>query len=508
MKIENQRIGKLQRAVLIRTILPMLVMCVIIDATAILRAKSSLQGELQRSLYATASAVAESYDEMYPGDYRLVQLGGNYVSLYKGETELTEQFAFLDRLREKSGMHISLFFKDARILTTLQDAQGNRYAGSAINAAVSSQMERKQTTLYYEVEIQGELYYACYIPLWNTDGALTGMVATALTSAEIKREAARASRPILLITLLGLLAASFISIRYTSRIVGAIGQIHQFLAGMVGGNLSNTMPDAVLKRRDEIGQTGSDIVRMQNAVRVLVECDPLTTLYNRRYGNAKLRNMQRRSAKTGAPFAIAIADIDFFKKVNDTYGHDAGDEVLKFVAGELKELMGGRGHAIRWGGEEFLLIFEDMQLINAGAALEEFVDRLHGLSVTYGPHTLRVTMTIGLVEGSPKSELEDLIKQADEKLYYGKEHGRDQLVVTMDGAQPCYRMLLVFQQDEKRGDTMITFSDEVLDSENPMQLFAEIAMREAEQESLAEEEEDAPPAEKNKDKDTEEKNDE
>ncbi|MBO6297503.1 MAG: GGDEF domain-containing protein, partial [Lachnospiraceae bacterium] len=300
----------------------------------------------------------------------------------------------------------------------------------------------------------------------------------------------------------------FISIRYTSRIVGAIGQIHQFLAGMVGGNLSNTMPDAVLKRRDEIGQTGSDIVRMQNAVRVLVECDPLTTLYNRRYGNAKLRNMQRRSAKTGAPFAIAIADIDFFKKVNDTYGHDAGDEVLKFVAGELKELMGGRGHAIRWGGEEFLLIFEDMQLINVGAALEEFVDRLHGLRVTCGPHTLRVTMTIGLVEGSPKSELEDLIKQADEKLYYGKEHGRDQLVVTMDGAQPCYRMLLVFQQDEKRGDTMITFSDDVLDSENPMQLFAEIAMREAEQESLAGEEEDAPPAEKNKDKDTEEKNDE
>ncbi|MBR6850390.1 MAG: hypothetical protein IKM88_09165, partial [Lachnospiraceae bacterium] len=93
MKIEKQRIGKLQRAVLIRTILPMLVMCVIIDATAVLREKSSLQEELQRSLYATASAVAESYDEMYPGDYRLVQLGGGYVSLYKGDIELTEQYA-------------------------------------------------------------------------------------------------------------------------------------------------------------------------------------------------------------------------------------------------------------------------------------------------------------------------------------------------------------------------------------------------------------------------------
>ncbi len=510
MKIESQRIGKLQRAVLFRTILPMLVMCIVIDAMAMLQSKASLTQELNRSLYATAASVAESYETMYPGDYRLMQLGGGYVSLYKGDYELTEQYDFLDRLREKTGMHISLFFKDARILTTLQDDAGNRYAGSAINAAVSSQMMRKRQPLYYEVEIGTELYYACYIPLWNADNDLVGMVATAITSAEVKSEAAKASLPILVITVLGLLVASFISVRYTSRIVSAIGQIHKFLSGMVAGNLSNVMPDKVLKRKDEIGQTGGEIVRMQNAVRVLVECDPLTTLYNRRYGNAKLKNMQKRSKQTGAPFAIAIGDIDFFKKVNDTYGHDAGDEVLKFVAGELKELMGGRGHAVRWGGEEFLLIFEDMSLISAGAALEEYVDRLHGLSVNYKYQTIRVTMTIGLVEGTPEGDLEEMIKQADERLYYGKEHGRDQLVVTMDGAQPCYRELLVFQQDEKRGNTMITFSEEILDAENPMQLFADIAMREAEQEREeqmnTEGEEDS--GDTNKGEKTEEKKDE
>ena len=111
MKIEKQRIGKLQRAVLIRTILPMLVMCVIIDATAVLREKSSLQEELQRSLYATASAVAESYDEMYPGDYRLVQLGGGYVSLYKGDIELTEQYAFLDHCGKRAACTSRCFLK-------------------------------------------------------------------------------------------------------------------------------------------------------------------------------------------------------------------------------------------------------------------------------------------------------------------------------------------------------------------------------------------------------------
>ena len=503
MKMDREKIGKLQVAVLFRTILPVLVMCIAIDATAMLRAKASLTEELNRSLYATAASVAESYDTMYPGDYRLLQVGGGYVSLYKGDTELTEQFDFLDRMREKTGMHISLFFKDARILTTLQDEKGVRYAGSGINAAVSSRMERKPEPLYFEVQIGTELYYACYIPLWNSDGALVGMMATAITSAEVKREAAKASTPILVITVLGLLVAGFISVRYTSRVVTAIRQIHGFLAGMVTGNLSNVMPDNVLKRNDEIGQTGGDIVRMQNAVRVLVECDPLTTLYNRRYGNAKLKNMQQRAAQSGANFAIAIGDIDFFKKVNDTYGHDAGDEILKFVAGELKGLMGGRGHAIRWGGEEFLLLFEDMRLVNAGAALEEFIDRLHSLSVTYGAETIRVTMTIGLVEGSPDTELEELIRQADEKLYYGKEHGRDQLVVTMDQNQPCYRMLLVFEQDEKRNDTMITFSDDVLESENLMQLFADMTLREAESED-----EDLIVRTENKEEKTEDKKDE
>ena len=262
MKTDREKIGKLQVAVLFRTILPVLVMCIAIDATAMLRAKASLTEELNRSLYATAASVAESYDTMYPGDYRLLQVGGGYVSLYKGDTELTEQFDFLDRMREKTGMHISLFFKDARILTTLQDEEGVRYAGSGINAAVSSRMERKPEPLYFEVQIGTELYYACYIPLWNSDGTLVGMMATAITSAEVKQEAAKASTPILVITVLGLLVAGFISVRYTSRVVTAIRQIHGFLAGMVTGNLSNVMPDNVLKRNDEIGQTGGDIVRM------------------------------------------------------------------------------------------------------------------------------------------------------------------------------------------------------------------------------------------------------
>ncbi len=477
--LEKKMIGKLQMAVLLRTILPVLVMCIIILIAVMLRTRSSLEEEVYRSLEAVAESVVAAYDVMYPGDYVLV--GDKVVSLYKGDQELTEDHAYLDSVAESSGMALTMFYKDARILTTLKDKDGVRYIGSGVHTSVISEMERKKAPLHYKTEIEtGKYYYACYVPLINSDGELAGMVGTAVTAAEVRREEASASAPIWIITLLGLLTASIVSIRYTNSIVSAVKSMHFFLSNMVAGKLSNEMPLEVLTRGDEIGATGEDIVRMQNAVRILVECDPLTTLYNRRCGDAKFKAIQKKSVESGSPFCIAIGDIDFFKKVNDTYGHDAGDVVLKHVAAELKNLMAGRGHAVRWGGEEFLLIFEDMRLVPAAASIETFIDKIRAAHITYGALDIRVTMTIGLVEGTPEKSLEDMVKEADEKLYYGKQNGRNQLVVTPNEPQPSYRLLLVEEMDMLKSDTVITFSDELLDSENLMKLLSDNALKDIE----------------------------
>ena len=474
--IENKKIGKLQMAVLLRTILPVLVMCIVILVAVMLNTRSSLEKQVYSSLEAVAVSVAQAYDEMYPGDYVLV--GDKIVSLYKGEKELTGDHAYLDSVGESCGMNITLFYKDARILTTLKDKDGVRYIGSGVHTSIISEMERKMMPLKFKTEIEeGKYYYVCYVPLINSDGSLAGMVGTAITAAEVRREETSSSVPIWIITVLGLLTASIISIRYTNSIVSAVKSMHSFLSNMVSGKLSNEMPHDVLTRGDEIGATGEDIVRMQNAVRILVECDPLTTLYNRRCGDAKFKVIQKRSVESGTPFCIAIGDIDFFKKVNDTYGHDAGDVVLKYVAGELKNLMAGRGHAVRWGGEEFLLIFEDMRLVPAAASIETFIDKIRAAHITYGAQDIRVTMTIGLVEGTPDKSMEEMVKEADEKLYYGKQNGRNQLVVTPGEPQPSYRLLLVEEMDMLRSDTVITFSEDFLDSENLMKLLSDNALK-------------------------------
>ena len=128
---EKKKIGKLQMAVLLRTILPVLVMCIIILIAVMLRTRSSLEEEVYRSLEAVAESVVAAYDAMYPGDYVLV--GDKVVSLYKGDQELTEDHAYLDSVKYSGGMDLTMFYKDVRILTTLKDESGMRYVGSGVH---------------------------------------------------------------------------------------------------------------------------------------------------------------------------------------------------------------------------------------------------------------------------------------------------------------------------------------------------------------------------------------
>ncbi|MCR5249014.1 MAG: diguanylate cyclase [Lachnospiraceae bacterium] len=482
MKLERQKIGKLQMAVLVRTVLPMLVMGIVIIVAALVRTRSSLEEEVYRSLEATATAVAAGFDEMYEGDYVLV--GDKFLYLYKGESELTGNFEFVDRIRKESGMDVTLFYQDARILTTLTAEDGSRYVSTGVHPNIMRTMESKQKPIRFKGEINpGHEYYISYVPLFNSDGSLTGMVGTAISADVVAREADNASRPVFIITILGMLIASFISIRYTRGIVVAVEGIQGVLSSMVSGKLNNEMPEKVTVRGDEIAEVGRDITRMQDAVRVLVECDPLTKLYNRRSGDAKMKHIRKEAATTGMPYVIAIGDIDFFKKVNDTYGHDAGDMVLKFVAEELKKLMSGRGHAVRWGGEEFLLFFENRDLVQACAALEDFLDGIRAARLRYQGREIRVTMTVGVVDGDPGRDTEELIKEADEKLYFGKENGRNQLVVTPGVEQPEYRKMLKQgqgQEEEPEEETVITIPDEYLDTDQLMQMLSDNAAFEME----------------------------
>lgn len=153
--------------------------------------------------------------------------------------------------------------------------------------------------------------------------------------------------------------------------------------------------------------------------------DPLTGLYNRR------RTMEYLDKLLKAPeyqISFCICDIDFFKRVNDTYGHDIGDIVLKKIAETFQKELPPDTFVSRWGGEEFLLIFPKLNGDEANIALETLRRKIKAIVFDGGSEAFSVSLTFGLVEYDFSSDMDTLLKQADEKLYMGKESGRDRII--------------------------------------------------------------------------------
>ena len=162
--------------------------------------------------------------------------------------------------------------------------------------------------------------------------------------------------------------------------------------------------------------------------------DQLTGLYNRRYLASHLSAMFDRSEWTERSLAIMILDIDHFKSVNDTYGHDAGDCILQEFARRISASVRGIDLACRYGGEEFLIAMPDTDMAFASVVAERLRQEIASTKFVYNNKNdeLAVTVSIGLAstENGPEEEdtAQKLIKRADEALYQAKEGGRNQVI--------------------------------------------------------------------------------
>ena len=161
----------------------------------------------------------------------------------------------------------------------------------------------------------------------------------------------------------------------------------------------------------------------------MASLDALTQLANRRSMNDYLAQTAFEKEKKGDTFCLAIADLDFFKKVNDTYGHEAGDFILKESAKIFEDTMEGRGKVARWGGEEFLFCFDELSTKQAYTVLDEMRSLIQKRKFIYKDNEINITITIGLEEYYHINGIEGTISNADKKLYDGKMNGRNMVVV-------------------------------------------------------------------------------
>ena len=170
----------------------------------------------------------------------------------------------------------------------------------------------------------------------------------------------------------------------------------------------------------------SKLIEYNKMLKEKASRDPLTGLLNR--GAAMERLVTLASRLNNECFSICICDIDFFKKVNDTYGHNMGDQVLIKIGDVLKQQMKGIGAAARWGGEEFLLIFPRVNGDDALQIVYDIQSKMRNIRIPCENGIITVTMTFGLTEYDFNAELDYNIKEADNKLYIGKDSGRNKVV--------------------------------------------------------------------------------
>ena len=217
----------------------------------------------------------------------------------------------------------------------------------------------------------------------------------------------------LLIFLMVVISVLVDNIRRRTRAQKSLAELNFSLENIVGErtqdlNVKNKKLEEASRRLQEVAHT-----------------DPLTGLGNRRAGMQDIESYLQRFKQTGKPFSLALLDIDFFKKINDTYGHNMGDEVLIALSLSIKQTIRPSDRVYRWGGEEFLIALPDTQIDFATAVSERICSNIRNLRVA---NVGKITASLGVSVLVDQDSIDELIQRADVMLYQAKHNGRDQVL--------------------------------------------------------------------------------
>lgn len=438
-------------------LIPLLLLAVIVGLVSVNRISNKLFDKEEETLRAICNQLMTLYDSNYPGDFSVEIVSdstgngdkSNAYYLYKGVVDITLANAMMDSVADNFGYDVSIFQRktvdnktdkgegsyevnrqtvDICVATTMKDADGNRMvltgAADQITRAVT---EKGDEQFYSNVFINGKECFAYFAPIVNADGSLFGVIGITSPRESTESYVGTIALPIIFTILLATAIIAAISIYFAEKNIKKIQLLQRFMNALASGRFDNKMSENLLSTKDEFGDLAKDSVATQAALSKLVEYDALTNLHNRRYGSMKLDEIKEDAAATGKGYSIGMCDIDFFKKVNDTYGHDAGDDVLRAVAKVLSDNITGKGLVARWGGEEFVIAFDKLDYMQVAELLKDMAHQIRALEVPAGDQIIKVTMSMGCVQADINATWDEMLKEADELLYYSKEHGRNQI---------------------------------------------------------------------------------
>ncbi|MCH5267970.1 MAG: diguanylate cyclase [Lachnospiraceae bacterium] len=408
----------IKKRLLTMVLYPILILGVLTIIIGVSLIYAFYSNSIHDELAATTKMMLNCLELTVRGDYQYED-----GMLVKGEINITDS-TMLYRIKEESQIDTTIFWQDERILTTMESDSGISAVGTKADEDVIGQvLEQGNPYFSRNVEVLGEKYIGYYTPMENGSHEIVGMIFAGKKKVSVYRDIGKIVIWFVAFSGIAVILATVVSVTYSNKMLLDIATINQYLRNIAEGDLGVTLDERIEERRDEIGEIGTYATKMRKNLQALVEMDPLTSLFNRRSCNRKLLSLMEQEDI----FTVVMCDIDYFKKINDNYGHDAGDYVLKEISGILQSSVENQGFASRWGGEEFLLVYT-MPVKEALTKVEDIQKQVRKFPFAYEDKKFKVTMTFGVQEREGELPYEQLIKEADNKLYVGKNDGRDRIV--------------------------------------------------------------------------------
>jgi diguanylate cyclase (GGDEF)-like protein len=203
----------------------------------------------------------------------------------------------------------------------------------------------------------------------------------------------------------------------------------QLQVRLIAASRVNSLHRQLNKQKDELEKLNRELY-------ITARRDPLTLLGNRLQLQEDLDTLSAQAERYGHSYCAMLCDIDFFKPYNDTYGHLAGDEVLKKVAKVISENLRTGDQAYRYGGEEFLILLPEQTLESAKLVAERLRRSVEDLMLPHEaktpPGVLTISLGLAVLSAYEKKRVEELLKEADDALYRAKEAGRNKVVLYKD----------------------------------------------------------------------------
>jgi len=214
----------------------------------------------------------------------------------------------------------------------------------------------------------------------------------------------------------------------------------ELVARLRAGEHIARLEDDLMKRTCEVHHLNAEMASANEKLKRMATTDELTGLLNRREAMNRLKELWASKERYGTIFSCIMLDIDFFKKFNDTYGHAAGDAVLRATAGVLQANVRTTDLVCRMGGEEFLVLCPSVRAREAGVCAEHLRAAVEAHDYAYDGIGLRVAVSLGVAEwDADMTKSDELLRKADDALYLSKQSGRNRVTIAGEATPAAAR---------------------------------------------------------------------